>query len=79
MEFNFDCTLYPYGESKEFGIVGIDTKAQYGYWEYKSGAEGGGLWFDNGALVDYDGAFELPKKVLVALQKAGYNLEEIAV
>lgn len=76
-EYDFDVTLYPYGMSKEYGVVGIDTKKKYGYWEYKDGSEGGGLWFGldeelgQPCLEDYDGAYELPHKVVSALRAFG--------
>lgn len=81
--YNFDVTLNPYtpkaGETlAELGVVRVDTGAQYGYWEYRDGTEGGELWFaecdDAGTLelADYVGAVELPRAVVRALRAAGY-------
>jgi hypothetical protein len=84
-EYKFDVTLQPYAPKAgqlpaELGIVGIDTAARYGYWEYRDGSEGGGLWFEPAGrtleLIDYDGAFELPRAVVAALRAAGYILDE---
>lgn len=36
----------------------------------------GGLWFEGKSIVDYDGCFELPKEVKMALTHLGYDLEE---
>ena len=36
----------------------------------------GGLWFEEGALVDYDGVFALPKEVIEALKQLGFRTEE---
>lgn len=87
-KYNFDTTLHPWGTSPERGVVGIDTAALYGYWEHKDGSEGGGLWFSRELiggrldqkgpleLIDYDGAFELPRSVVAALCAVGYVLDE---
>lgn len=57
--------------------VAVDTAAQYGYWERSDGSEGGGPWFDgNNALIDYDGAFELPSRVVSALLSAGFTADD---
>ena len=78
--YNFDITLHPWGA--DHGVVGIDTAALYGYWERKDGSEGGGLWFERldtkGTLelIDYDGAFELPRSVVAALRAAGVVMDE---
>lgn len=87
MTYNFDITLRPWGP--DYGVVEIDTDALYGYWERMNGSEGGGLWFCRELidsrldrkgpleLVDYDGAFELPRPVVVALRAAGVVLDEM--
>lgn len=75
MEYNYTITLYPYGQAHDSGIVQIDPKSNYGYWEFKDGSEGGGLWFDNNELVDYDGHYILPKSVVNALRDYGYELD----
>ena len=55
---------YKITKTKNFE-VGINLLGSYGYFENnKYGEEvGGGLWFEDGALVDYDGIFELPLEV----------------
>lgn len=83
--YKFDTILHPWGA--DHGAVGIDTDALYGYWERKDGSEGGGLWFDRlpaGTvgfaagldLIDFDGAFDLPKAVKTALVAAGVYLDK---
>lgn len=84
--YNFETILHPWGT--EHGKVGIDTASLYGYWERKDGSEGGGLWFSRELigsrldqkgpleLMDYDGAFELPRPVISALLAAGVVLDE---
>lgn len=87
-DYKFDIILHPWGVNPDRGIVGIDTAALYGYWERKDGSEGGGLWFSRELiggrldqkgpleLIDYDGAFELPRSVVAALRAAGVVLDE---
>lgn len=79
--YKFDTTLFPWIDSPDSGVVGIDSHSLYGYWERKDGSEGGGLWFERiegGALelVDYDGLACLPRSVVAALRAAGYVLDE---
>lgn len=50
----------------------VDPKANYGFWERADGSEGGGLWFQDKELTDYDGAFELPKVVAEELRAMGF-------
>ena len=33
----------------------------------------GGLWFDGDVLEDYDGCYELPEEVIMALHELGYK------
>lgn len=58
------------------GGVYVDTEAKYGYWEYRDGTEGGGLWFEiegnTLSLQDYDGWYILPKYVADTLRSAGF-------
>ena len=56
--------------------IEVDTAAQYGYFENNLNGSGGGLWFENGALVDYDGVAVLPMKVIKALRAAGLIVSE---
>jgi len=39
---------------------------------------GVGLWFDDGALTDYDGIFEVPDHLLYVLKKEGFDVAEMA-
>lgn len=62
---------------------GVDTAAMYGYWERQDGSEGGGLWFglsDIGIqkleLVDYDGASELPSRIITLLRENGFYVDD---
>ncbi len=68
---NYDLDI----STKDFEIK-VDTTTGYGYFEHNElGDEcGGGLWFINNALTDYDGVYELPKQVEQALQ-ANFNTE----
>ena len=81
MAYNFTITLRPYGDAPDAGTVLIDPAARYGYWERRDGSEGGGLWFDHDApgllLVDYDGAFDLPRAVWAALRAHGVDTSEM--
>ena len=74
-------TTQPYSFNQDLSTerytVQVDTAAQYGYFENNTTGTGGGLWFQDNVLVDYDGVFELPKQVHAALVGAGYNLEDI--
>ena len=72
--YHFDLTLRPYGAAP--GEVKVSTADQRGYWEYADGTEGGELLFQGRELIDYDGAFELPRKVVAALRAAGFELDE---
>jgi hypothetical protein len=51
--------------------TGFDPEAQYGYFEHDESGSGGGLWFENNELVDFDGMSMLPKKVSEALRSFG--------
>lgn len=57
--------------------VEIDSVAQYGYFENMIHGGGGGLWFSENALVDYDGVWELPKHVIVAIAQLGFNVDYV--
>lgn len=53
-----------------------------GSWEYQSDEDDeetyfeGGLWFEEKEVVDYDGIYELPKEVKLAIRDMGYEIEE---
>lgn len=54
----------------------------YGSWEYQEDEDDeetyseGGLWFDGKTIEDYDGCYELPEEVQIALKELGYTLDE---
>lgn len=58
----------------------IDHKS-YGHWEMYSDCgewyAGGGLWFRNNELVDYDGNFSLPVEFVDKLNEWGFNAENM--
>lgn len=80
MSYNFDITLRPYGDSATAGVVGIDSAKAYGFWEWDDGSEGGGLWLERDGdkliLIDYDGAFDLPKQVIASLRAHGVDASD---
>jgi len=47
-----------------------------GYFEHDDLGEGGGLWFTDWELVDYDGVYELPEEVEEAIKHLGFSLGE---
>ena len=55
----------------------IDPAANYGYYERASGEEGGGLWFGDKALLDYDGRMMLPRECCDLIRRAGYSVEYV--
>jgi hypothetical protein len=80
MPYNFTLNL-----STEKYTIEIDPAANYGYFERKTGGEGG-LWFEKIpaihnhketrlSLIDYDGVYELPNDVLFALQNAAIHVD----
>lgn len=62
--------------------IKISPSTLYGYFEHDKFGEdvGGGLWFvineGRKELYDYDGVYELPRRVAEALRAAGYHLDE---
>ena len=54
-----------------------------GSWEHQSDEDDdetyyeGGLWFEGMELVDYDGIFELPEEVKLAIKDLGYKIEDL--
>jgi|SaaInlStandDraft_4_1057021.scaffolds.fasta_scaffold41058_4 hypothetical protein len=55
--------------------IGITNAGECGYFEHKmlGDDKAGGLWFKDGALVDYDGVYYLPNEVAKELNKRGVN------
>ena len=72
MAYNFD-------KKQQVGdwLVEVDTQAQYGYFENQEYGGEGGLWFKNNELVDYDGVYEIPKQVIMALQSMHLNVDYV--
>jgi len=55
--------------------VDIDSERQYGFFEHDDYGEGGGLWFVDNMLVDYDGVYELPDNVIKGIEDLGFNAD----
>jgi hypothetical protein len=55
--------------------VEIDSQKQYGFFEHDDYGEGGGLWFVDSMLVDYDGVYELPNNVIKGIEDLGFNAD----
>lgn len=61
------------------GEYGVNINGEYGSWEYQSDEDDeetyseGGLWFEDKWLADYDGCYELPEEVIMALHELGYK------
>ncbi len=72
MEYQFDKRV----QSGKFDVR-IDSAAGYGYFEHEElGDEcGGGLWFQAGALTDYDGVAVLPAKVIAGIRGLGFVVD----
>lgn len=71
-----------FNTSSPDGKIGIDFDQLHGYWERRDGSEGGELWFElneNGCyeLIDFDGAYELPARVIDALLTHGIMVDEV--
>lgn len=72
MSYNFD-QVRTIGDYE----IHFDSEAQYGCFEDIVDGGEGGLWFDNFALVDYDGYYELPREVIQALKDMGLNVDYV--
>jgi hypothetical protein len=70
MSYNFD-------KKTQVGkwSVDIDSERQYGFFEHDDYGEGGGLWFVDSMLVDYDGVYELPDNVIKGIEDLGFNAD----
>lgn len=60
----------------------VDIRRSEGDWEYQRGDDNdsymsGDFWVDSGAVIDYDGCFELPEAVRQALALF-YDLDDIS-
>ncbi len=72
-KYNFDKKI----QSGKFDVQ-VDTAAQYGYFEHEHYGDevGGGLWFQDNALIDYDGVAALPMPVIKGLREMGMVVPE---
>jgi hypothetical protein len=70
MSYNFD-------KKTQVGkwSIDIDSERQYGFFEHDDYGEGGGLWFVDNMLVDYDGVYELPDNVIKGIEDLGFNAD----
>ena len=61
--------------------IEVNPIKQYGHYEmYNDGTEyyaEGGLWFQEGRLVDYDGIFQLPQTISKQLIDWGFEVEGV--
>lgn len=74
---------YNFDKKMKIGVweIGVDTSAQYGYFERETDGTGGGLWFvtnDDGKLelTDYDGVTCLSASIVLALRGNGFIVTE---
>lgn len=62
--------------------VKLDIDGEYGSWEYQEDEDDeetymeGGIWFDGKQIEDYDGCFELPEEVKIALKDLGFTMDD---
>lgn len=65
-------------ETKNFTFYRFDDP-DYWYFEHNElGDEcGGGLWFKDRELVDYDGVYMLPKEVAMKLKELGFDISYV--
>ena len=56
--------------------VALATDGATGYFEHNTLGDllGGGLWFKDGAIYDYDGVYELPSEVVTELEVRGVDI-----
>lgn len=63
--------------------VKLDIDGEYGSWEIQENEDDeetyseGGLWFEGRDLVDYDGCYELPQEVALAVNELGYHVVDL--
>jgi len=69
---------YKVTTTKNFDVC-INVLGTYGYFEHHVLGEecGGGLWFEDGELVDYDGVYNLPLEVVIELENRGVLIDGI--
>lgn len=71
-------TIHDYTYTGKNGLwrVNISPSTGYGYFEHETLEISGSLIFIDKVLVDYDGVYELPKRVVQLILWHGYELEE---
>ena len=60
--------------------VGLSLDGTRGYFEHRAVGEdlGGELLFKDGALIDYDGVFSLPREIAVELKDRGVDVSYVS-
>jgi len=70
-----------YTENFEIGLHESEPNGtQRGWFEHNEHGDcyGGGLWFELGELIDYDGIGDyLPKEILDTLEAIGFDVEDM--
>ena len=73
---NFTVTLW--SSNDDFNISVNPTKDRGSFEHNRLGEDcGGGLWFRDNKLIDYDGVYYLPKEVVTILKEQGINTEYV--
>lgn len=71
----------PYETQQITYHIEVNPIKQYGHYEmYNDGTEyyaEGGLWFQSGELVDYDGVFALPETIAKQLRDWGFEVKGV--
>ena len=58
--------------------ISINFKTQKGWFEHHiyGDERGGGLWFEDDELTDYDGVYSLPNDVVTGIEELGFIVSE---
>jgi len=69
---------YKVTTTKNFEVC-ISNQGDYGCFEHHIHGEevGGGLWIEDGELIDYDGTFVLPLEVIEELISRGVKVDQV--
>jgi len=70
--------IYDKKATSEKYEISISSEKQYGYFEHNYFGDelGGGLWFENNELVDYDGVYTLSEEVIEKIESLGFVVED---
>ena len=70
-----DAKTYKVTNTGNFAVA-LATDGTYGYFEHNELGDllGGGMWFRDGAIYDYDGVYELPVEVVTELEVRGVDI-----